>query len=143
MKVNELMSRDIKEIGPQSSLQEAAQRMREFDVGSLPVVENRKLLGVITDRDITVRSTAAGVSPQDARVGDVMTPNLIFCYEDEDVEVAAELMEERQVRRLPVLNRDNQLIGILALADLALRQQNEHLCSEVLHEVSQPSQPHM
>jgi CBS domain-containing protein len=142
MQLRNLMSHDVTEIPPSASLREAAERMRSLDVGALPVCENHKLIGMITDRDITVRATADGRNPEEACVRDAMTRDLIFCYEDEDVERAAKLMEERQIRRLPVLDHDMKLTGIVSLGDLATRQSSDRLSGEVLEQVSRPGQTH-
>src|SRR5947208_1175005 len=101
MQLREIMTHEVEAIRPDISLREAAQKMKSLDVGALPVCQNDKLVGLITDRDITVRGVAAGQDPKSACVSDAMTPELIFCYEDEDVERAAKLMEEKQIRRLP------------------------------------------
>src|SRR5437867_1429911 len=99
------MTRQVEEIPPGATLQEAAEKMRSSDIGALPVCSNDKLIGMITDRDIAVRSVAQGQDPKSACVCDAMTYDLIFCYEDEDVEQSATLMEEKQIRRLAVLDR--------------------------------------
>ncbi len=142
MKIREIMTRNVQCISPGSTLQEAARQMRDLDVGSLPVCQNDQLLGMITDRDITVRCSAQGKSPQEVKVQDAMSTDLVFCFDDEDVDVAADLMEERQIRRLPILDRNKRLVGIVALADLATRQGDEKLSGEILQEISQPNQPH-
>ena len=104
----------------------------------LPVCDGDRLVGVITDRDITVRSVAQGHDPKTARVQEVMTPEVIYCFDDEDVKEAAKKMEEKQVRRLPVLNREKRLVGIVSLGDLAVRTGKEKLAGEVLERVSEP-----
>jgi CBS domain-containing protein len=136
------MTRQVQGIEPGATLQAAAQAMKSMDVGALPVCQNDQLIGVITDRDIAVRGVAQGADPTRACVSDAMTPELIYCYDDEDIQRAAQLMEQKQIRRLPVLDRNQRLIGIVALADLALRQRDDQLSAEVLQQVSQPSQPH-
>jgi CBS domain-containing protein len=141
MKVHEVMTRAVEVIGPGATLQEAAERMKDRDVGPLPVCENGRPVGMITDRDITVRSTAEGFDPWTTYVREVMTPGVDSCYEDQDVAEAARLMKDRQVRRLVVLNRDGQLVGIVALADLAVHVRDEHLSSKTLEGVSEPAAP--
>ncbi len=118
MLVKEAMSRGVKTVGPDQALQEAAKIMLDIDAGSLPVGENDKLVGMITDRDITVRGVAAGMTPT-ARVREVMSQEVRYCFEDEDTAHVARNMAELQIRRLPVLDRNKRLVGILALADLA------------------------
>lgn len=143
MKLRDVMSREVCNISPDATLQQAAERMRSLDIGCLPVCEGDKLIGIITDRDITVRGTASDIPPSGGHVSDAMTDDLIFCYDDEDVEEAAQLMEQRQIRRLPVLNRNKELVGIVSLGDLAIRQHDLQLSGEVLEQVSQPNQPHV
>ena len=118
MLVKEAMSRDVKTVAPDQALQDAARIMLDIDVGALPVGENDKLVGMITDRDIAVRGIAAGKGPT-AQVREVMTAEVMYCYEDEDTAHVARNMGEQQIRRLPVVDRNKRLVGILALADLA------------------------
>jgi len=138
MKVNEIITRDPQVIRPETALIEAAQKMKSLDIGMLPVCDGDRLVGVITDRDITVRGVAQGSDPKTARVQEVMTPEVIYCFDDEDVKEAAKKMEEKQVRRLPVLNREKRLVGIVSLGDLAVRTGKEKLAGEVLERVSEP-----
>ena len=138
MKVNEIITRDPQVIRPETALIEAAQKMKSMDIGMLPVCDGDRLVGVITDRDITVRGVAQGYDPKTARVQEVMTPEVIYCFDDEDVKDVAKKMEEKQVRRLPVLNREKRLVGIVSLGDLAVRTGKEHLAGEVLERVSEP-----
>lgn len=138
MIVRDIMSRNVEVIHPHSVLQEAAGKMKSLDVGSLPVCDNQRLIGVITDRDITLRAVADGRDPGATKVSDVMTPELIYCYDDEPVREAAKLMERYQIRRLPIINRDKQLVGIVSLGDLAVETSNEKLSGKVLEQVSEP-----
>ena len=124
MQLREIMTRDVHAVPPETSLRHAAQKMKSWDIGVLPVCQNDKLIGVITDRDIAVRAVARGQNPESCCVSDAMTPDLIYCYEDEDVERAAKLMEEKQIRRLPVMDRSKHLVGIVSLGDLAIRQRD-------------------
>jgi CBS domain-containing protein len=141
MKLKEIMSRDVEVVHPNSMLQEAAGKMKSLDVGSLPVCDNRKLVGILTDRDITVRAVAAGRDPRQTMVSDAMTPELVFCFEDQDVKEAAKTMERYQIRRLPILDRSQQLVGIVSLGDLAVETDNERMSGKVLEEVSEPAKP--
>jgi CBS domain-containing protein len=120
--VSEIMSRDVQVIQPQESLRRAAQQMQELEVGALPVCDGDRLLGMLTDRDITVRGVAAGLDPDSACVSDVMSPDIEFCTADQDTEEVMRVMGDRQVRRLPVIDQDKHLIGIVSLGDLATRQ---------------------
>lgn len=141
MKLKDIMSRDVEVIHPTSMLQEAAGKMKTLDVGSLPVCDNRKLVGILTDRDIAVRAVAAGRDPKRTPVSDAMTPELVFCFEDQDVKEAAKMMERYQIRRLPILDRSQQLVGIVSLGDLAIETDNERMSGQVLEEVSEPAKP--
>ena len=118
MQVQDLMTRDVTVASPDETLQRAAKRMADLDVGALPVGENDRLVGMITDRDIAVRGIAEGKGPT-AKVRDVMTPEVKYCFVDELVEEISSNMAEIQVRRLPVLDRDKRLVGILSLCDIA------------------------
>ena len=118
MKVREAMTRDVRLVKPDQPIREAAKLMGELDIGALPVEENDRLVGMITDRDIAIRAVAQGKGP-DTPVRDVMSREVKYCYEDEDLEHVAENMGDLQVRRLPVVNRDKRLVGIVALGDIA------------------------
>jgi CBS domain-containing protein len=138
MKVCEVMTRGAACTHPEATLQEAAERMKSLDVGALPVCHNDKLVGMLTDRNIAIRSVAEGQDPWTDKVRDIMTPEVFYCFEDQDVSDVAELMQAKQVRRLPVLNRDKRLVGIVSLGDLAVRTGNEQLAGKTLEEVSEP-----
>lgn len=136
MKLREVMTKDPVYIKPDTTLQEAASKMRELDVGLLPVGDGVKLRGMLTDRDITIRAAAEGLDPKSTRVEDVMTKEVLYAFEDQDIEDAVHSMEEKQVRRLIILDRDKNMTGIVALADLATRTSDEHEKAEVLEGVS-------
>jgi CBS domain-containing protein len=119
MQLKDVMTTKVQLTDPSAKLKDAAISMREGDFGLLPVGANDRLVGTITDRDITIRAVAEGKDPNATTVGDVMSEGIRYCFEDQEVEEAARLMSEAQVRRLPVLNRDKRLVGIVALADLA------------------------
>jgi len=118
VRVNECMTRDVTIANPQETICDAAKMMAECDAGVLPVGENDRLVGVITDRDIAVRAVAEGKGP-DVRIRDVMSGEVRYCFEDDDIDEVLANMGELQVRRLPVLNRDKRLVGIVSLSDLA------------------------
>jgi CBS domain-containing protein len=142
MQVRDVMTRGFECTRPDASLQQAAARMKSLDVGSLPVCgHDDRLVGMITDRDITVRSAAEGESPAEIRVGDVMTPEVVYCFEDASVEDAALLMKQKQIRRLVVLNQDKRLVGIVSLGDLAVETRDEQLAGDTLEAVSEPASP--
>ncbi len=141
MRVGEVMTRNVEVIGSNAPLKEAAAKMKSLDVGLIPVCEGDVLRGTLTDRDITVRGIAEGHDPSKTKVGDIMSADLAYCYEDEEIEEALKLMEERQIRRLPVLSREKRLIGIVSLGDLAVHAGQKDRVGETLKEVSQPATP--
>jgi hypothetical protein len=120
-------------------MQEAARKMSQGDLGVLPVCDTGRLVGIVTDRDITVESTAGGQDPKSSLVEQVMKRDLVYCSEEQDVGDAAKLMEQAQVRRLPVLDSSKQLVGIVSLGDLAVRAGNQDVSGEALEGVSQPA----
>ena len=124
MRVSEAMTRDVRVANPDQTIREAAQMMAELDAGALPVGEQDRLVGMITDRDIAVRAVAHGKSP-DTRIREVMTDDVKYCFDDDDVEDVARNMADIQVRRLPVVNRDKRLVGIVAIADIAASEEPE------------------
>lgn len=139
MNVSEIMTTDVQMIGPKETLQQAAQLMDLLNVGALPVCDGRRLLGMVTDRDITVRGTAAGLAPSETSVADVMTAGTEWCTEDQDTEEVMRVMGEAQVRRLPVINAQREVVGIVSLGDLATKQPG-HIDNTV-REISTPSEP--
>jgi len=134
--IAEIMSTDVRTIQPQESLRRAAQCMQELDVGALPVCDGERLLGMLTDRDITVRGIADGLNPDQACVSDIMSPEVEYCTVDQDAEDAKRLMGSKQLRRLPVVDKDRRLVGIVSLGDLATRESG-HI-DEALREISEP-----
>jgi len=140
MKIANVMSRDVQLIKSGDTIRSAAALMKKIDAGLLPVTENDKLVGMITDRDIAIRGVAGGTGP-DATVRDAMSAEVKYCYEDEDVAHVAENMAELQVRRLPVMNRDKRLVGIVSLADLAI-EGSLPKTAKALHGISQPGGQH-
>jgi CBS domain-containing protein len=136
MQVREIMTEGFRMIGQDESIRHAAELMRDLDVGILPVLEENQLVGTLTDRDITVRATAAGISPDDTSVSEIMSRGVLFAYEDDDVRSAAATMEKKQVRRLLVLDHDERCVGILSLGDLAVRAANDSLSGQVIQEAS-------
>jgi CBS domain-containing protein len=143
MQVKDVMTTDVECVCPKTTLREAAQKMKELDVGPLPVCgDDDRLAGIITDRDIAVRAVAAGLDPGTAQVRDIMTPNIIYCFEDQEVSDAAHMMEQNQIRRLAVLNRKKRLVGIVSLGDLAVDTGDEQLAGHTLEAISEPAMPH-
>jgi CBS domain-containing protein len=140
MKVSEVMTRDVQTIRPDQKVQEAANFMLSADAGSIPVTDGERLIGMITDRDIAVRGIAKGYGP-DTPVRDLMTDDLIVLRINDDIEEAASKMSQAQVRRLPVIDEDERLCGIVSLADLS-READDQTASQALEGVSQPGGQH-
>ena len=138
MQVKEIMSKEVTWVGPDLPLKQAAKKMLDLDVGCLPVGQDDRLIGMVTDRDITCRAVAKGRDPAKTTVADAMSKGISYCFDDQDVTDAARLMEKKQIHRLPVLNRKKRMVGILSLRDLALRTSHE-LTGEVVEAVSRPS----
>ncbi len=139
MRVSEAMSHDVRVADANQTVQQVAQMMAGLDIGALPVRENDRLIGMITDRDLAVRCIADGKGPQTS-VRDVMTSGVCYCFEDQDLDEIAENMSDIQVRRLPVLNHDKRLVGILSLGDIALSGGQQ--CGTALGGISRPGGQH-
>jgi CBS domain-containing protein len=138
MKLSEIMSRDVAMIQPDASLQTAAKMMRDLNIGFLPVCDGETLIGVLSDRDITIRALAEGMDVNIMLGRDLMTVPAIYCFEDQDVSEAAQIMAEKQIRRLVILGRDNnRVVGVVSLGDLA-RHETTDRSGQVLKRVSQP-----
>ena len=138
MKVGEMMTRDLITCSPNETLSQAAQKMDSGDIGCCPVVENQSLVGVITDRDITVRAVAKGFDPNSKLVRDLMTTNVITASPDMSAEEACQLMADFQVRRLPVVDQ-GRLVGMVSQADLAIDLEEEEMIAETLERISMPA----
>lgn len=134
--LKEIMTRDVQVIGPDSTIKEAARKMRDGDFGMMPVAENDRMIGAISDRDIAVRAVAEGRANK-TKVRDVMTDGITWAYEDDTIERAAQIMSEHQVRRLPVVNHDKRLVGIVALGDFAVDAAELTPAAEALEDISQ------
>jgi CBS domain-containing protein len=134
------MTPDVRLARPEQSLQEAAQMMAEIDAGLLPVADGDRLVGMVSDRDIAVRGVARGLAP-DAKIGEVMSREVKYCFEDDDVEEVARNMGEIQVRRLPVMNRDKRLVGIVSLGDIAVSERGQS-AGTALSGISEPGGQH-
>ena len=138
--VADVMTRDVRVVSPKDSIQRAAQCMDELNVGVVPVCDGSKLLGMVTDRDITVRGVAAG-KMADTPVTEVMSEHVRWCYEDQDLDEVMDEMRDAQIRRLPVINHEKQLVGIVSLGDLADRGSDDKRVGETLKDISTPSEP--
>ena len=137
MKVKDIMTQDPATLGPDATLGESAMLMKQEDCGSIPIVEDGRLVGIVTDRDIVVRAIAVGKDPKKTRISEVMSADPITVSADDDVEAAERIMRERQVRRLPVVE-DGKLVGILVTAQLA-RNESEREMGEMIKEISEPA----
>jgi len=144
MQIREIMTQGAEVIYIDDTAQEAAAKMRELDVGALPVCDGDRIQGVVTDRDMAIRLVAEGYDPVRTKVSAIMTPGVSYCFDDQSVEEAVILMEAEQIRRLPIFNHEKQLVGMLSLGDLALRTEgteDEELADEALKDISEPSEP--
>ena len=140
MRVSEAMTREVRVADPKQTIRDVARIMAEIDAGAVPVGENDRLVGMITDRDIAVRAIAQGKGP-DTPVREVMSSEVKYCYDDEELEHVADNMGENKIRRLPVVNRDKRLVGIVSLGDVA-RSEKTKVAGEAVRGVSQPGGPH-
>jgi CBS domain-containing protein len=141
MRIREAMTRDIRISHPDQTIREAARTMAGIDAGSLPVGERARLVGMITDRDIAVRAVAEGKGP-DLLVRDVMTPNVCYCFEDQELDEVAANMAHNKVRRLPVIDHENRLVGIVSLGDVALSDDANEAAKYALCGISEPGGKH-
>lgn len=139
MKLTDILTKDPQVISPEAMICEAALKMAKCDIGMLPVCDGDRLVGAITDRDLVIRAVAKGYDPLKTKIREVMTPGICWCFEDQELEEVAQLMEEKQIRRIAVLNRNKRLVGIASLGDFALRSKDEHLTEKLLECVSQPA----
>jgi len=138
--ISEVMTRDVHTISPDETVRRAAQLMDELNVGSIPVCDGPKLVGMITDRDITVRATAAGMGPESTRVGDVMSTDVRTCYSTQNVDEVLSQMGDVQIRRVPVVDQaSHSLVGIVSLGDMATKHSAG--IDHALEEISSPSEP--
>jgi CBS domain-containing protein len=138
MQIREAMTRDVDMVDPNMTIDKAAKLMAEDDVGFLPVGENDRMVGMLTDRDIAVRAVARGKDPSRTTVREIMTDHVLYCYEDESVDAAAENMAKLQIRRMPIVNRDKRLVGIISLADIA-RKCDSKQASQALKHIAKPT----
>jgi CBS domain-containing protein len=136
-RLKDLMSRDVQIISPDATIKEAAQQMRKGNFGMMPVGEDDRMIGAISDRDIAIRAVADGKGPS-AKVREVMSEGIVWAYEDDSVDVAVKLMSDKQIRRLPIVNAAKRLVGIVALGDLAVVKSDVGAAGEALSEISKP-----
>jgi CBS domain-containing protein len=138
MKIQDVMTADVSFVGPDTPILEIARKMRDGDIGSTPVIENDRLAGIVTDRDIVVRVIAEGGDVRTKTARDAMSPGILYCYADDSVEAVLDNMGGQQIRRLPVVDRDKRLVGVVSLGDLALSGKRK-AAGEALQEISQPT----
>ena len=141
MTLEDLMTPGVEVIAPEATLQQAAAKMRRLNIGPLPVCEGDQLVGMLTDRDITVRAVAEGCDPRTTTVREAMTPDTAYCFEDQPLEDALQTMERYQIRRLPILSREKRLVGMVSLGDLAVSSGDERQVGATLKQVSEPAAP--
>jgi CBS domain-containing protein len=140
MKLKDIMTGDVEIVSPADTLQTAARKMKERDIGFLPVCENDRLVGALTDRDLVIRAAAHGLDPRTAQVKDLVHSEVFWCFEDQSVDEGARLMEEHQIRRLIVIGRgDKRLVGVVSLGDLA-KNGGQQVSGKVLQKVSEPAE---
>jgi CBS domain-containing protein len=139
MKVKEVMTKLVEFVRPETTVQEAAGKMKDLNVGPIPVCEGERVLGILTDRDIVVRAVAEGRDARTTRVQDVMTRDVVCCSEDDDVKDAARLMKENQIRRIVVVTANKRLAGIVSLGDIAVDTRDDRMSGDVLEKVSHES----
>lgn len=138
MLAREIMTKNVEVGSPDMSLREAAQKMKSGDYGMLPIGENDRLVGSITDRDVAIRGVAEGKNVDSCKVRDIMTKGIHYCFEDEEVDAIANKFSKHQIRRLPVLNRDKRLVGILSLGDLSHSDADAQKVDKTLSQISEP-----
>jgi CBS domain-containing protein len=142
VQVKEIMTCNVETVNSDANLVEVARKMSTLEVGALPVCENGRMIGMITDRDITIRAVAEDKNPSSTSVKEIMTSDVCCCFEDDDICEAAGTMEEEAIRRLLVLNSNNDPVGFVSLSDFAVKSHDEHLTYEVLERISEPACPH-
>lgn len=140
MRVSEAMTRDVRIARPDQTIQEAASVMADIDAGAMPVGDHDRLVGMLTDRDIAIRAVARGKGPE-AKVRDVMSAEVKYCFEDEDADEVCRNLADQKIRRIPVVSRDKRLVGILSLCDLA-RSAPEDSVGAALSAISSPGGAH-
>jgi CBS domain-containing protein len=141
VRIKDVMTPQAEVVSPDATAEHAAAIMKTLDIGVLPVCDEEGLVGILTDRDLVVRVMAATRDPKAVLVGEAMTPSVVYCFEDDDVEQAAAVMAGQQIRRLPVLDKNRKLVGIVSVGDIAVHGQDQRLSGKVLEDVSQPAEP--
>ena len=138
MQVQDIMCEEVEVVSPDTTLREAASIMRECECGYLPVGENDRLIGAVTDRDIVIRGIASGLNPREATVEEIMTERIVYCYEKDDVRDAGDKMKQEQVRRLVVLNDRKRMVGVVTIGDIARACGDKYLTGDIETSVAEP-----
>ena len=142
MQVREIMTSDVETVDADIKISAAAKLMKELEIGALPVWSEQRLIGMLTDRDIAIRAVAEGRDISTTCVSDIMTQQIFYCFEDDDIHEAAAMMESNSIHRLLVLSEDNQPVGFVSLGDFAVKCRDERLAWEILERISEPACPH-
>jgi CBS domain-containing protein len=140
MKLKDIMTTEVLFVAGDTPVAEVARKMEQNEIGAVPVCDGQKILGMVTDRDIALKVVGRGISPRECVASDIMTSPIVWCYDDCDVQEAARLMESRQIRRLIVVSREEKLVGVVALGDVATRA-NQRIAGEALEKISEHTQP--
>lgn len=139
--IKDVMTPDVVTLSPTSKATQAAEAMKSLNVGAIPICDGKRLLGMVTDRDLVVRVMAEHRNPETEMIRSIMTTDVDYCYEDQTVEEAAQVMQDRQVRRMPIINHDKELVGIVSLGDVAMKGTDQSTTAEALEQISQPAAP--
>jgi CBS domain-containing protein len=142
MQIKDIMTQGVETVSPDASIADAADRMRDLDIGALPVCDGVRLVGMLTDRDIIIRAVAQGCDSKTTRVSSCMSPDVLYCFQDEEVKEVEKVMQDKQVRRLPILDRDKQLVGIVAVADIATKANDAGETGRTVREISEVAAGH-
>ncbi len=139
--VSDIMTRGVRTMAPQETIAQAARAMQELGVGAIPICEGDRLIGMVTDRDIVLRAVAKSLSPEQTFLEEVLSPDVCWCFDDDPVEVATKKMQDARIRRIPVLDHDQHLVGVLSLGDVSVKGDSEE-AGDALSDISEPAQPH-
>jgi CBS domain-containing protein len=139
--IKDVMTHDVVTLAPTAKVTQAAEAMKSLNVGAIPICDGGRLLGMVTDRDLVVRVIAEHRNPETETINNIMTTDVDYCYEDQTVEEAAHVMEDRQVRRMPIVNHDKELVGIVSLGDVAVKGADKSTTADALEQISQPIPP--
>jgi len=137
MEVRQIMSTNVECVAPGTTLNEAAARMKTRDIGFLPVCDNNRIVGTLTDRDVMLRAIAEDMDARKTKVKDIMTKEVFYCFDDQDVKEVAQNMSQQQVRRMIILNRDKKLVGVVSIGDVAKTDGEQKVSAETLRQISQ------